>query len=337
MANNTSYEKNSEDTALNVISAKLCFENLSNDYKPGYLVVESNVANEHNKALQELVGFASVIVDDVAVNESNSKSTIYVSTVVSNEDDKQKLYEWLEKYAGKENIESIAPGLLESVKEDSVTESEDNSVASRFAKYRKLYEEEEIAEDDEVSEDKKEDETPEETPEETSDDNKEETSDDNKEDDNKEDDSEEDEQDELTAIIIEVKKGDEDKAKDELIEAGVDEDDIEILDNEEEEEDSKDEEKNEDESDEDDKEETVKIKIAVDSFDALKEYLEGKGFNLEDELGGEIVTDDGEDDGDEEGGDEEGGDDNGESMDDAFAGFDDLFADADDSSEEDDK
>ena len=84
------------------------------------------------------------------------------------------------------------------------------------------------------------------------------------------------------------------------------------------------EEKNEGEDEEggdEDKDETVKVKIAVDSFDALKEYLEGKGFNLEEELGGEIVSDDSED---SEGDDEDDKKDQ-EELDTEFDGFDDLF------------
>ena len=52
----------------------------------------------------------------------------------------------------------------------------------------------------------------------------------------KEDDSEngtndeEDQDEDMKAVIISVKKGDEDKCKDELIDAGISEDDIEILD-----------------------------------------------------------------------------------------------------------
>ena len=121
--------------------------------------------------------------------------------------------------------------------------------------------------------------------------------------------------------------------KDELIEAGVDEDDIEIITEDEdaedegsEDEDKEDEseEKNEaeeEDGDDEDKDETVKVKIAVDSFDALREYLEGKGFNLEEELGGEIVSDDSED---SEGDDEDDKKDQ-EELDAEFDGFDDLF------------
>lgn len=320
MKNNTVYSKN--EGKLNVANVKLCFENLnSRTYKPGHLVVERQLVRESkNSPLRKLAEFANVIVDNCEINESSKNGmTIYVSAVASGKDKMQKLYEWLKTYAGEDKVEELAPGLMESlgIKPDS----EDNSVASRFAKYRKLYEEESVAEDDSVTEDDKEE------------DEKASDNEDNSENGDKEDDKddkgndEEEEQDELTAIIIEVAKGDEDKAKDELIEAGVDEDDIEILSDEENKDDDKkeDDEQNEDEDeteDSEDSEETVKIKIAVDSFDALKEYLEGKGFDLEEELGGEIVSDeDGEKSDDNEPDSDE------ENMDDAFAGFDDLFAD----------
>lgn len=322
--------KQENTNKVNVASAKLCFENLQcKNYKPGYIVTERNLVREKkNSALCELAKFTNIIVDECALNESKGTSTIYVRATASGQEDMQKLYEWIEKYAGKENVEGIAPGLLESLNINNEKE-EENSVASRFAKYRKLYEEESMTEDDTVTEDDKDTEDEDKDEKEENTEEKEDDKDDEKKDD------EEEEQDELTAVIIEVAKGDEDKAKDELIEAGVDEDDIEILSDDEEESEDKEEEQKEDEDetkDEDeDKDETVKIKIAVDSFDALKEYLEGKGFDLEEELGGEIVSDDEEGEGDKEDDGEGEGDEN---MDDAFAGFDDLFADDGGDSEE---
>lgn len=319
-----------EDTnKVNVVSAKLCFENLQcTNYKPGYIITSGNLAKERkNSSLRELAEFTDILVDNCTLNESNGTSMIFVRATASGKDNMQKLYEWLEKYAGKENVEGIAPGLLESLNINK--DAEEDSVASRFAKYRKLYEEESVTEDDIVTEDDTvtEDKDEKDEKEEAGDEDDKEKETEKTDDEEKEDDSEDEE--ELTAVIIEVAKGDEDKAKDELVEAGVDEDDIEILSDEEEKED---EEQNEDEDEtEDDKEETVKIKIAIDSFDALKEYLEGKGFDLEEELGGEIVTGDEEEgEGDEDK--EEGEGD--ENMDDAFAGFDDLFADDEESDKE---
>lgn len=303
---NTEYTKNNQDSDVtnNVISAQLCFEKVNSKYTPGYLIVESNLVKEQNNvSLCELASFATLMVDDVNESENNS---IYVTATVTGKKDQQKLYEWIEKYAGKENAEKIAPGLLESLHIEIETE---DSVASRFAKYRKLYEEASVDEDESDSEEDKQDDDKQD------DDTKDEDTDDNKDEDSKDDKTDEDEQDELTAVILEVAKGDEDKAKDELIEAGVDEDDIEIITDEDDEDDEDEDSKNEDKDE--DKEETVKIKVAVDSFDALKEYLEGKGFNLEEELGGEIVTDDEDKEDDEEGED-------GDSEEDVFSGFDDL-------------
>lgn len=302
----------------NVISAKLCFENLRcADYKEGYLVTKNNLAQEKKDSpLCKLATFSDIMVDKCNINESDNTSSIYVNTIVNGKDNLQSLYEWIEKYAGKDKVDAIAPGLLEALEQDSEAEKidENNSVATRFAKYRKLYEDNSA---DEEKSDSEEDDDSKKDDEEKSDDEGKENSDDEGE-----------EQDELTAIVLEVKKGDEDKLKEELIEAGVDEDDIEIItedeDKEDEDKEDESEEKNEGEEedgDDEDKNETVKVKIAVDSFDALREYLEGKGFNLEEELGGEIVSDDSED---SEGDDEDDKKDQ-EELDAEFDGFDDLF------------
>lgn len=329
-----------------VINAKICFENLNcKDYKPGYLIVESNLRQEkEGSSIRELASFANIIIDSVDLNESAGTSSVYASVIVNKKSNMQKLYEWIKKYAGKDKVNTIAPGLLEALEEDKDSKEalEENSVASRFAKYRKLYEDEDAALEDEVlteKDDKEETSTdaePSEEPEENEKDNTDEK--------DEKDGKEEDEEVELTAVVLEVKKGDEDKLKDELIEAGVDEDDIEIL-TEEETDDEGDEDKEgddetpdesqneneeetedntDDKDDKDDKgEDTVKVKVAVDSFDALKEYLDGKGFDLEELLGGEIVSKDSEDEEDDKEGDDEK-DDSAE-LDSEFDGFDDLF------------
>ena len=331
-----------------VINAKICFENLNcKDYKPGYLIVESNLKQEkEGSSIRELASFANIIIDSVDLNESAGTSSVYASVIVNKKSNMQKLYEWIKKYAGKDKVDTIAPGLLETLEEgkDSKEALEENSVASRFAKYRKLYEDEDAALEDEVlteKDDKEETSTDTEPSEKTEE--KEKDNADEKDDKEKEDDKEDDEEVELTAVVLEVKKGDEDKLKDELVEAGVDEDDIEILTEEETDEEgdkdenndeetsdksqNEDEEETEDDTDDkDDKgEDTVKVKVAVDSFDALKEYLEGKGFDLEEILGGEIVSKDSED---EEGDDDKEGDDEKDDsaeLDSEFDGFDDLF------------
>jgi hypothetical protein len=333
---NTEYaESKKTQSNVTVVNAKLCFENLRcGDYKEGYLVTERNLAQEKKGSpLCELASFANIIVDKCNMNESNP--SIYVSAIVNSEEKMQHLYEWIDKYAGKDKAETIAPGLLEALgmKSDAdKIDEEENSVAKRFAKYRKLYEDVAINEDDSVSEDEDEDKSDDKSGDNSNDKPAKDEPSGDEDTDKKEDEpkDDEEEQDELTAVILEVKKGDEDKLKDELVEAGVDEDDIEIITEEEnkdeEDEDKGDEKNEEDEAGEDeDKDETVKVKVAVNSFDALKEYLEGKGFNLEEELGGEIVSDDS--DSDSEDGDSEDGDseDDGASLDAEFDGFDDLF------------
>jgi hypothetical protein len=322
-------------------TAYLTFMNLKGSaYKKGNLIVEQTLASESkNSPLCKLAEFTDMIVEDCGLNESKNGMNISVCVNAVGKENMNKLYEWLKKYTDETKISEIAPGLLESLgiaKPEEQKVDEEASVASRFSKYRKLYES-----DDDDTEDDKKDEDPKDGDEEG----------DKKEDDSageskKEDDGEDpesDEEEELTAVIIEVKKGDEEAAKQEMIDAGVDEDDIEILEPEE-----KDDEgdegdngdntnKPENESEDDDKEdgdseETVKIKVAIDSFDALKEYLEGKGFNLEEELGGEIVTDDEDDDeGDEEDGKEK------EELEGTFDGFDDLFGDMGDESGDEEK
>lgn len=319
-------------------TAYLTFMNLKGSaYKKGNLIVEQTLANESkNSPLCKLAEFTDMIVEDCGLNESKNGMNISVCVNAVGEENMNKLYEWLKKYTDETKISEIAPGLLESLgiaKPEEQKVDEEASVASRFSKYRKLYE----SDDDDDTEDDKKDEDPKDGDEE----------DDKKEDDSageskKEDDGEDpesDEEEELTAVIIEVKKGDEEAAKQEMIDAGVDEDDIEILEPEEksDDEDGDNTDNSENESEDDDKEdgdseETVKIKVAIDSFDALKEYLEGKGFNLEEELGGEIVTD-GEDD-DEE--DEEDGKEK-EELEGTFDGFDDLFGDMGDESGDEEK
>ena len=252
MKDNTVYSEN--EGKLNVANVKLCFENLnSRTYKPGHLVVERQLAREsENSPLRKLAEFADVIVDNCEINESSKNGmTIYVSAVASGEDKMQKMYEWLKTYAGEDKVEELAPDLMESLGIKS--DNEDNSVASRFAKYRKLYEEESVTEDDSVTEDNKEED------EKTSDNEDNSETDDNGEEGDKDDkgDDEEEEQDELTAVIIEVAKGDEDKAKDELIEAGVDEDDIEIL--------SDEENKDDDKKEDDEQNEVITFFVTDDS------------------------------------------------------------------------
>lgn len=161
------------------------------------------------------------------------------------------------------------------------------SVSDKFAKYRKLYE----AED---SEDDSSDEAGDEDGTENSD---EEGKDKPKDgDDNSEDDETEDVP--MTAIVLTVKKDDVDKCKEELVDAGIPEDAITEVDTEED-------------------DENGKLKVDADYALELKDYLKGKGIDLEEKIGGEIIddsTEDSDDGGDkekkkdDEEGSEEGGD-----------------------------
>ena len=82
----------------------------------------------------------------------------------------------------------------------------------------------------------------------------------------------------MTAVLVKVAKEDVDKAKRQMIEAGVEEDDIDVVDN------------------DDDDDEDVEIKVDANSIMALKDWLDTKGVDLEDKLGGEIVPPDSDDD-----------------------------------------
>lgn len=150
------------------------------------------------------------------------------------------------------------------------------SVALKFSKMRRMFEsdEEETAETDD---------------EETKDEEGEESTDKKGDGESGDDDDEE-----MKAVVLTVAADDAEDCKKELIDAGVDEDDIEILDG--------------------DDDETSKVRVDVNSVMELKDYLADKGIDLEEKIGGEIVSDD--EDGDDESGDDkeqsddkEGGDD----------------------------
>ena len=82
----------------------------------------------------------------------------------------------------------------------------------------------------------------------------------------------------MTAVLVKVAKEDVDKAKRQMIEAGVEEDDIDVVDN------------------DDDDDEDVEIKVDANSIMALKDWLDTKGVDLEEKLGGEIVPPESDDD-----------------------------------------
>ena len=142
------------------------------------------------------------------------------------------------------------------------------SVAEKFAKYRKLYE----SEDDDSSDEGSSDDS---------------SSDEDEAEDKKGDEGSDDEETEdvpMTAIVLTVKKDDVDKCKEELVDAGIPEDAITDVDTE-------------------DDDENGKLKVDADYALELKDYLKGKGIDLEEKIGGEII-DDSTDDSDK-GGDEE--------------------------------
>lgn len=142
-------------------------------------------------------------------------------------------------------------------------ESKNESVASRFSKMRSMFEGLNEDEDDEDESDEVEDK---------------ENDEDEKKDDENDDEFEEKE---MKAVVLTVKKDDAEKLKEQLIDAGCDEEDIEII--------------------EDEEDENSKVRVDVKSIMELKDYLDKKGIDLEKEIGGEIVSDeDDEDDEDEE-------------------------------------
>lgn len=185
-----------------------------------------------------------------------------------------------------------------SVETEVETEGTLESVSQRFAKLRALYEsedEENISEKkgDDSSDDEGKGDDEEKSDDEKSDDEGKEGDKEGKGDDEDDDEGkgDEDEEAELTGIELTVAKDDADKCKEELIDAGIPEEDIEIV-------------EGEDDDDE--------AKIVVDASSAveLKEYLAKKGIDLEEKIGGEIVDTD--EDSDEDEGGEGDSDENGE-------------------------
>ena len=262
------------------------------------------ITDPDDEPLEQLISLAdSVIVDEVLGDNSYK-----VAVNVSDEIGASGLYQWICNYTNitslKEIEEKVAPGLSSLLDDNDIDDepaSDDDiipfpddeddlddlpeegdfdeemdkivgeSVSSKFAKYRKLYEdasdvlnEKGEEEDDDFSDifgdDKEDDEASDKGDEDSE----------GKED--KDADSDDTEDVPMTAVLLTVNKEDADKCKDEMIDAGIAEDDIEILDAE-------------------DGEDTVKIKIDVNSVHELKDYLSGKGIDLEEKIGGEIIDD----------------------------------------------
>ena len=264
------------------------------------------ITDPDDEPLEQLISLAdSVIVDEVLGDNSYK-----VAVNVSDEIGASGLYQWICNYTNitslKEIEEKVAPGLSSLLDDNDIDDdaaSDDDiipfpddeddlddlpeegefdeemdkivgeSVSSKFAKYRKLYEdasdvlnEKGEDEDDDFSDIFGDDDSNEPS------DKGDEDSEGKEDKEDKDADSDDTEDVPMTAVLLTVNKEDADKCKDEMIDAGIAEDDIEILDAE-------------------DGEDTVKIKIDVNSVHELKDYLSGKGIDLEEKIGGEIIDD----------------------------------------------
>ena len=195
-----------------------------------------------------------------------------------------------------EKLEHVLDCLMGKCEADKVNES----ISDRFASRRRLFE----SEEDETEDDKPADEEP-------VDDEK--AVEDEPADDTKNDNEEEYEDVEMKAVVLTVLKKDLDKVKEELVDAGISEDNIDMPDC-------------EDAKDDDE----CEIRIDAEAVAELAEYLKGKGIDLEEEIGGEIV-DTAEEDAvedeveKEEGSDEEPADDTAEEPEFDESNFDDIF------------
>ena len=248
------------------------------------------ITDADDEPLEQLVSLAdSVIVDEVLGDNSYK-----IAVNVSDELGASGLYQWICNYTNVKSLEEIeekvAPGLSALLgdddfipfpdEDDELPAEEDfdgemkkivgESVSSKFAKYRKLYEAasevlNEKGEEDDFSDIFGDDDA--EEPAEGGDEKSK-----GEEAEDKDADADDTEDVPMTAVLLTVNKDDADKCKDEMIDAGIAEDDIEILDAE-------------------DDEDTVKIKVDVNSVHELKDYLSGKGIDLEEKIGGEIVDD----------------------------------------------
>ena len=254
------------------------------------------ITDADDEPLEQLISLAdSVIVDEVLGDNSYK-----IAVNVSDELGASGLYQWICNYTNIKSLEEIeekvAPGLSVLLDEDVIDDDidkDDNddlpeevdfegemnkivgeSVSSKFAKYRKIYEaasdvlnEKGKDEDDDYSDIFGDDED-------KSADNVDKEANDKKggEEEDKDADADDTEDVPMTAVLLTVNKEDADKCKDEMIDAGIAEDDIEILDAEED-------------------EDTVKIKVDVNSVHELKDYLSGKGIDREEKIGGEIIDD----------------------------------------------
>ena len=259
------------------------------------------ITDADDEPLEQLVSLAdSVIVDEVLGDNSYK-----IAVNVSDELGASGLYQWICNYTNINSLEEIeekvAPGLSALLGEAPASEDDDiipfpededddvpaegdfdremdnivgESVSSKFAKYRKLYEaaSEVLNEKGEEAEDDYSDIFGDDADKPADKGDEEAKGKEGEEADDKDADADDTEDVPMTAVLLTVNKDDADKCKDEMIDAGIAEDDIEILDAEED-------------------EDTVKIKVDVNSVHELKDYLSGKGIDLEEKIGGEIIDD----------------------------------------------
>ena len=258
------------------------------------------ITDADDEPLEQLVSLAdSVIVDEVLGDNSYK-----IAVNVSDELGASGLYQWICNYTNINSLEEIeekvAPGLSALLGEAPASEDDDiipfpededdvpaegdfdremdnivgESVSSKFAKYRKLYEaaSEVLNEKGEEDEDDYSDIFGDDADKPADKGDEEAKGKEGEEADDKDADADDTEDVPMTAVLLTVNKDDADKCKDEMIDAGIAEDDIEILDAEED-------------------EDTVKIKVDVNSVHELKDYLSGKGIDLEEKIGGEIIDD----------------------------------------------
>ena len=253
----------------------------SKDFEDTYSTLEDAIEDAYD-IMTNVAKNDNIDEDDVAYDENGNTVTFTVDGVgtwVFTVESSQNEYDnSVSEYDENKSDDNVSSEFNDSNDEDNTNES----VAERFARLRKMFESDDS--DDDSDDEEKNDK-----------DGSDDTSDEN---------SEEDKEEEMKAVIITVKKGDEDKCKDELIDAGISEDDIEIL-----------------EADEDD--DNIDIRIDVNAVMELKDYLSKKGIDLEEEIGGEIVSDEDSEDSDEENDDENKEDDNEEEFD--FDNLGDIF------------
>ena len=264
----------------------------SKDFEDTYSTLEDAIEDAYY-IMNNVAKNDNIDKDDLEYDENGNTVTFtadgvgtWVFTVESSQNDYDNI---VSEYDENNSDDDVSSEFNDIDDEDNTNES----VAERFARLRKMFESD-YSDDD--SDDDCDDDSDDSDDEEKNDkDGSDDTSDEN---------SEEDEDEEMKAVIITVKKGDEDKCKDELIDAGISEDDIEIL-----------------EADED--ADNIDIRIDVNAVMELKDYLSKKGIDLEEEIGGEIVSDEDSEDSDEENDDENKEDDNEEEFD--FDNLGDIF------------